>query len=135
MCSRAVQSLRDKGLFPVGPTLQGLSSTYHKAQWKIKGLRYRAPLLAGRDHELASCAPDSTNNMIIPLWFDLIYQNLPSEWGKTQKGRCIAMQAVIRDYLEKVKVGRKQSHRNLVVFPLLSGYTTTLDYMEVMPWW
>jgi len=38
------------------------------------------------------------------------------------------MQTVIQGYLDKLKVGRKQSHRNLAVFPLLSGYTTALDY-------
>ncbi len=41
------------------------------------------------------------------------------------------MQSVIRGYLDKVKVGRKQSHRNLAVFPLLSGYTTALDCMTL----
>ena len=41
------------------------------------------------------------------------------------------MQTVIQGYLDKVKVGRKQSHRNLAIFPLLSGYTTALDYMTL----
>jgi hypothetical protein len=41
------------------------------------------------------------------------------------------MQSVIRGYLDEVKVGRKQSHRTLAVFPLLSGYTTTLDYITL----
>ena len=41
------------------------------------------------------------------------------------------MQTVIQGYLDKVKIGRKQSHRNLAVFPLLSGYTTLLDYMTL----
>jgi ARG and Rhodanese-Phosphatase-superfamily-associated Protein domain len=41
------------------------------------------------------------------------------------------MQAVIQGYLDKVKVGRKQTYRNLVVFPLLSGYTTALDYITL----
>ena len=41
------------------------------------------------------------------------------------------MQTVIQGYLGKVKVGRKQSHRNLAVFPLLSGYTTAFDYMTL----
>jgi hypothetical protein len=41
------------------------------------------------------------------------------------------MQTVIQGYLDKVKVGRKQSHRNLAVFPLLSGYTTAFDYMTL----
>jgi hypothetical protein len=41
------------------------------------------------------------------------------------------MQTVIQGYLDRVKVGRKQSHRNLAVSPLLSGYTTALDYMTL----
>jgi len=41
------------------------------------------------------------------------------------------MQTVIQGYLDKVKVGRKQSHRNLAIFPLLSGYTTALDYITL----
>jgi len=41
------------------------------------------------------------------------------------------MQTVIQDYLDKVKVGRKQSYRNLAVFPLLSGYMTAFDYMTL----
>ena len=41
------------------------------------------------------------------------------------------MQSVLQGYLGKVKLGRKQSHRNLAVFPLLSGYTTALDYMTL----
>ena len=38
------------------------------------------------------------------------------------------MHTVIQGYLGKVKLGRKQSYRNLAVFPLLSGYSTALDY-------
>jgi hypothetical protein len=41
------------------------------------------------------------------------------------------MQTVIQVYLDKVKVGRKQSHRNLALFPLLSGYTAALDYITL----
>jgi len=41
------------------------------------------------------------------------------------------MQSVIQGYLDKVKIGRKQSHQNLAVFPLLSGYTTAFDYMTL----
>jgi len=41
------------------------------------------------------------------------------------------MQTVIQGYLDKVKVGCKRSHRNLAVFPLLSGYSTALDYMTL----
>ena len=41
------------------------------------------------------------------------------------------MQSVIQAYLDKVKVGRKQSYQNLAVFPLLSGYAAALDYMTL----
>ncbi len=41
------------------------------------------------------------------------------------------MQNVIRGYLEQAKIGRKQSHKNLAMFPLLSDYTTSLDYMTL----
>ena len=41
------------------------------------------------------------------------------------------MQTVIQGYLDKVKVSRKQSYRNLAVFPLLSGYATALDYITL----
>jgi hypothetical protein len=41
------------------------------------------------------------------------------------------MQSVIQGSLGKVKVGRKQAYRNLAIFPLLSGYTTVLDYMTL----
>ena len=41
------------------------------------------------------------------------------------------MESVIQGYLDKVKLGRKQSHRNLAVFPLLSGYSTAFDYMTL----
>jgi hypothetical protein len=39
------------------------------------------------------------------------------------------MQEVTRTYLEKAKIGRKQSYQNLAVFPLLSPYATALDYI------
>jgi hypothetical protein len=39
------------------------------------------------------------------------------------------MEEVTRTYLEKAKIGRKQSFQNLAVFPLLSPYATTLDYI------
>jgi hypothetical protein len=39
------------------------------------------------------------------------------------------MKQVIRDYLERAKVGRKQSYRNLSVFPLLSPYDAAVDYI------
>ena len=39
------------------------------------------------------------------------------------------MQKVITDYLEQAKVGRKRSYRNLTVFPILSPYTATVNYI------
>jgi hypothetical protein len=39
------------------------------------------------------------------------------------------MQEVIREYLEKAEVGRKQVYKNLAVFPLLSDYCSGLDYI------
>jgi len=39
------------------------------------------------------------------------------------------MQEVIRDYLEQAKVGRKQVHKNMTIFPLLSDYSLSLDYI------
>src|SRR5210317_2233968 len=39
------------------------------------------------------------------------------------------MQAILNNYLDKVKIGRKQSHKNLEVFPLLFTNGGTLDYM------
>lgn len=39
------------------------------------------------------------------------------------------MQEVTRTYLQKAKIGRKQSYQNLAVFPLLSPYATAPDYI------
>jgi len=39
------------------------------------------------------------------------------------------MQTVIRTYLEQVKIGRKQTYKNLAMFPLLSTYSAPLDYL------
>jgi hypothetical protein len=39
------------------------------------------------------------------------------------------MAEVTSTYLEKAKIGRKQSFQNLAVFPLLSPYATALDYI------
>ncbi|MGW8223727.1 MAG: ARPP-1 family domain-containing protein [Syntrophobacteria bacterium] len=41
------------------------------------------------------------------------------------------MQAIIQNYLKKAKIGRKQSHQNLAIFPLLSSYTNGLDYITL----
>ena len=39
------------------------------------------------------------------------------------------MDTVIKGYLEKTKVGRKQFYRNLAVYPLLSTYSVSIDYL------
>jgi hypothetical protein len=43
----------------------------------------------------------------------------------------IFMYAVIQAYLDEAKIGRKQSYRNLAVFPLLAGYAVRLDYITL----
>ena len=39
------------------------------------------------------------------------------------------MDTVIKNYLEKLKVGRKQSYKNLALYPLLSTYNLTMEYL------
>jgi len=39
------------------------------------------------------------------------------------------MDTVIKNYLEQMKVGRKQSHKNLALYPLLSTYSVGLEYL------
>jgi hypothetical protein len=39
------------------------------------------------------------------------------------------MDTVIKNYLEQMKVGRKQSHKNLALYPLLSTYNVGLEYL------
>ncbi|MBW2030652.1 MAG: hypothetical protein JRJ31_16435 [Deltaproteobacteria bacterium] len=39
------------------------------------------------------------------------------------------MQEAIKSYLDQIKIGRKQSFRNLAMFPLLSTYSIDLDYL------
>ena len=39
------------------------------------------------------------------------------------------MKDVIRGYLEQVKIVRKQSYKNLALFPLLSTYSLNVDYL------
>ncbi len=41
------------------------------------------------------------------------------------------MEDIIKEYLEQVKVGRKQSFKNLAVYPLLSTYAVPLDYLTL----
>jgi len=39
------------------------------------------------------------------------------------------MDNIISDFVEQLKVGRKQSHKNLALYPLLSTYSIGLDYL------
>ena len=39
------------------------------------------------------------------------------------------MDTVIRNYLEQAKIGRKQTCKNLAIFPILSTYCLDLDYL------
>ena len=43
----------------------------------------------------------------------------------------ISAQTVIQNYLNEAKIGRKQSHQNLAIFPLLSGYAVGLEYITL----
>jgi hypothetical protein len=43
----------------------------------------------------------------------------------------ISVQTVIQNYLNEAKIGRKQSHRNLAIYPLLSSYTVWLEYITL----
>ncbi|MBC8461243.1 MAG: hypothetical protein H8D67_24940, partial [Deltaproteobacteria bacterium] len=36
---------------------------------------------------------------------------------------------IIRNYLEQAKIGRKQTYKNLAIFPILSTYCLDLDYL------
>jgi len=39
------------------------------------------------------------------------------------------MEKIISDFLDQLKVGRKQAHKNLALYPLLSTYSNGLDYL------
>ena len=39
------------------------------------------------------------------------------------------MDTIIKNYLEQLKVGRKQSYKNLSLYPILSTYSSGLEYM------
>jgi hypothetical protein len=41
------------------------------------------------------------------------------------------MDTVIKNYLEQMKVGRKQSHKNLALYPLLSTYSVGLESRKI----
>jgi hypothetical protein len=38
------------------------------------------------------------------------------------------MEKIITDFLGQLKIGRKQSFKNLSMYPLLSNYYVTFDY-------
>jgi len=39
------------------------------------------------------------------------------------------MNTVIKNYIEQLKVGRKQSYKNLSLYSLLSPYSSGLEYL------
>jgi hypothetical protein len=41
------------------------------------------------------------------------------------------MQNLLINYLEQLQIGQKQSYKNLAVYPLLSEYVVTLDYLTL----
>ena len=41
------------------------------------------------------------------------------------------MEDIIKEYLKQVKIGRKQSFKNLAVYPLLSTYSVAFDYLTL----
>lgn len=41
------------------------------------------------------------------------------------------MENVIREYLGRIKIGRRQSYKNLALFPLLSEYDSTLEFLTL----
>lgn len=41
------------------------------------------------------------------------------------------MENIVKSFLEQVRVGRMQSHRNLAVYPLVSAYLATADYLTL----
>jgi hypothetical protein len=41
----------------------------------------------------------------------------------------VSMEGIIASFLEQLKVGRKQTHKNLALYPLLSAYSIGLDYL------
>jgi hypothetical protein len=52
-------------------------------------------------------------------------------YPKQNERGVISLQTVIKTYLDEAKIGRKQSHWNLAVFPLLSSYAIGLDYITL----
>jgi hypothetical protein len=48
---------------------------------------------------------------------------------KYKRKEVTIMQAIVREHLEMAKVGRKQVYKNMAVFPLLSDYCLSSDYI------
>jgi hypothetical protein len=51
--------------------------------------------------------------------------------SKIQKGGVCDMQQLINQYIGGLKLGRKQSYKNLTAFALLSDYAANLDYLTL----
>jgi len=49
--------------------------------------------------------------------------------SKYKRKEVTIMQQVIKEYLEQAKVGRKQVYKNMAVYPLLSDYSLSLEYI------
>ena len=47
------------------------------------------------------------------------------------EGRKKVMEKIITDFLGQIKIGRKQSFKNLSMYPLLSNYRITFDYFTL----
>ena len=39
------------------------------------------------------------------------------------------METVLQDFFKIVEIGRKQAYKNMVMYPVLSDYSTDLDYL------
>ena len=51
--------------------------------------------------------------------------------GKRNQKEEKLMEKILADYLEQLKVGRKQSFKNFSMYPLLSTYSVTFDYLTL----
>jgi hypothetical protein len=52
-------------------------------------------------------------------------------FSKPIERRQVVMEKIISNYFERLKTGRQQSFKNLVVYPLLSDYKVTFDYLTL----
>lgn len=54
----------------------------------------------------------------------LTWYPIPKQGKETQ-----IMDKIIGDFLDQLKVGRKQTYKNLALYPLLSTYSADLEYL------